>query len=120
MRELGLARRMKSQWHDRGETSERQDVDRVVMENRHQTKNLVRAYVFEIEVRNQLARKIALPIDHQDLVLEIHQPAAIESKLPQSARSEQQIQMRKRAERRPLPNHAKARFEQRLIEGPAV
>jgi hypothetical protein len=111
---------MKRARNDGGQARQRQDVDGVVMKHRHQAKDFVRPHVFEIDIRNQFTGKIALPFHAQDLIFQFHQPATVESQVPQPARAEQQIQMLQRTERRPLPRHAEARFEQRLIEGAAV
>ena len=90
------------------------------MEDRHQTKDLLRAEIFEIEIRDQFARQIALPLNSQDLSFQINQTATIEPEVPQAARAEQQIQMGQYTEGRALADHPIARFQQRLIEGPAV
>ena len=43
---------------------------------------LLRAHEFEVVVRDQLARQIAFPLDAQDLVFELHQPAGFQAQLP--------------------------------------
>src|SRR5579864_1140860 len=111
---------MKRSRHDRSQAGQRENVDRVVMEDRHQPKDFMRAQIFKIEIWDKLARQIALPFHAQDLVFQIHQPATIETQIPQPAGAEQQIQMLETTEGRALSDHAETRLEQRLIVSTAV
>ena len=58
---------------------QRQDVHRVVVQDGRHSERLARAQILEVHVRDHLPRQIAFPLDAEDLVLEIHQPAAIEA-----------------------------------------
>src|ERR1700684_2556445 len=94
--ELGFVRRMKGPRHNSRQARQRQNVRRVVVEDGHQAKDLLRAEIFEVEVGNQFSWKIPLPLQPQDLILEIHQAAAIKSKITQATRSKQEISMLER------------------------
>ena len=106
--------------HDAGQARQRQNVRGVVMKHRQQARGVARAQILEIDVGNQRAGHVAVALDAQDLVFEIHQAAAVETQLPQAARAVQQIEMLHPRERRARAIQAIARFEQRLIEGAAV
>src|SRR5579875_4223688 len=90
------------------------------MEDRYQAMRLARAQVIEIDVRDQLARQIAVALDSQDLLLELHQAAAFKTQLPEPARAVQQVEVMQTREGRFPPGEAIARFEQRLVVGFAV
>ncbi len=51
-------------------------------------KACLRAQVFEVVIRDHFAGQIALPLHAQDLVLQVHQPAAFQAQFPQAARAE--------------------------------
>ena len=76
--------------------------------------------VSEIAVGDHLARQIALPLDTQNLILQVHQAAAFQAQLPQAARAEKQVEVLHAAERMARARHAEARFQQRLVVGFAV
>lgn len=114
---IGAAKRGR---HDGRETPERQDVDRVVMQNRHQPLRFARAQIFEVDVRDQLARQVAFTLDAEDLPLELHQATVFEAQLPKPPRSMQQIEMIQARERRVARGHAIASLEQRLVVALAV
>ncbi len=90
------------------------------MKDREHARCVAGAQIFEIDVGNQRARHVADPLDAENLVFEIHQPATIEAQFPKSPRAVQQIQMIQFDKRRLRAIHPVARFEQRLIEGAAV
>src|SRR5438046_2600958 len=85
------------------------------MEDRQQLECFARAQILEIDVWDQLARKITLALHAENLILQLYEPATVEPELPQTPRSEQQIEMRQTAERRPRALHTISRFEQRLV-----
>ena len=84
----------KAKRHDGRQAGQRQDIDRVVMEDGHHAKGLLRAQVFEVDVRDHLAGQVAFALDAEDLVLEVHQAAAFEAQLPEAARAVEQIEVR--------------------------
>src|SRR5579883_156039 len=105
---------------DSGKAGEGQDIGRVVLEDREQTRGMPRPQIFEVNIGNERTGEIAVPLDAEDLILEIDQAAAIEAKLPETAGAEKQIQMLHPREGRARAIHPVTCFEQRLIEGPSV
>ena len=112
--------RAKRERHDRRQARQQENVDRVVMENRHHLESPLAAQEIEIHVRDHLAGQIALPLDAEHAILQIDQPAALQPQLPQSARAEQQVEVLHALEGVPRARHAKARFQQRLVVRLAV
>ncbi len=50
-----------------------------MVEDRDQPEGLFGAQVFEVEVRDQLARHVAMALDAEDLIFQIHEAAAFET-----------------------------------------
>ena len=94
------------------QTSQRDDIHHVVMKDRHELEGLLRAQVLKIIIRNHFAGQVTLALEAEDLVLQVHQPAAIQPQFPQAARTMQQVQMSQPRKRRPRARHAVARFQQ--------
>src|SRR5580704_1772869 len=105
---------------DAGQTRQRQNIERVVVEDGNQALNPLGTQVFEVDVRDHCPRNVSGSLKTQHLIFEVDQTAAVEAKLPEAARSVEQIKMRQETERRLGAIQAVARFEQGLIEGRAV
>ena len=106
--------------HDGGQAGQRENIERVVVEDGDQPEGLLRAQEFEVAVGNHLAGQVALALHAQNAVLEVHQAAAFEAQFPEAARAEEQVEMLHAVERMARARHAEARFEQRLVVGLAV
>ncbi len=103
-----------------GQTGQRQNVHRVVMEHGHHPVRLARADILEVNVRNQIAGQITFPHDTQDLLFKLNQPAVLEAKLPQPSCAIEKIKMAETSERRLQAIHPKTGLKQRLIVALAV
>ncbi len=106
--------------HNRSKTCKRQNIHRIVMKNRHQPLRFPAAQVFEIHIWDKLARQVALAINAQDLLFQLHQAAAFQAQFPETARAMQQIEMTQARKRRLVTGHAIASLEQRLVIGASV
>src|SRR3954468_2137147 len=90
------------------------------MEDWHQTVCFARSQIFEINVRNHLSGKVAFALYAEDLVLQLHQPAAFEAQLPKPPCTMQDIKVSHPTKWRLLSRHAIAGFEERLVVRLAV
>ena len=105
---------------DGGEAGEREDVDGVVVEHRHQPLRLARTQIFKVDVRDHFARQVAFTLKAEDLLFEFDEAAAFEAQFPETARAVEEIEVRETAEGRFAAAHAIAHVEQRLIVAAAV
>jgi len=101
--------------NNRGQASQRQNINRVVVKNGNQPGRFLVAQIIKIHKRNQVPRQIAFALHAQNLLLQLNQFAAFQPQLPQPPRPMQQIQMPHAPKWRLRPVHAKARLQQRLI-----
>src|SRR3984885_853052 len=83
---VGAAKR---RGNNRRQATQRQNIDRVVMENRNQPSRLLATQVLEVNIRNHFPRQITLSLEAQNLILEETQPAILKSQFPYPARSMQ-------------------------------
>ena len=90
------------------------------MHDGHYAVSLAGAYIFKINVRDHLARQVALAFNPEHLILKLHQAATVVAQFPQPPRPVQKIQMLQARKRRFLPRHPVTRFKQRLVEALAV
>ena len=115
MAQRGVFRRPERERNHGRQAGQRNDIHHVVVKDRDQLEGLVRAQILEVVIGDHLPGQVAFPLQAQDLVLQVHQPAAIEPQLPQPPRAVQQIEVRHAGEGRPRASHPVAGFEQRLI-----
>ena len=87
---FGIAKSCRNQAREAGQ---RNNIEHVVMEHRNQPERKARAQVFEIVIRDQFARHIGLALEAEDLVFEIHQPAAFQTQFEQAARAVEKIEV---------------------------
>src|SRR3954454_9683374 len=117
MRQRSIFGRLECPGNDCGKASKGQDIDCVVMQNEYDAARLPLAQILEINIRDHLSRKVAFPLEAEDLVFQIDEAAAIESQLPKASGTAQQIEVLHAAEGRLHSSHSIACFEERLIVG---
>src|SRR5687768_13435934 len=97
--QLRIKRRVERLRHDRGETSQGQNIYGVVVKDRRQPEGFTPPEIFEIEIGNHFAGNIAFALETQNLALELDQAAAFKAQLPQASCAGQQVKMLETEER---------------------
>ena len=106
---------MKGPGNDAGEAGEREDIDRIVMQDRHDAVRFAVAQVIEVDVRDHFARQIALALEAENLAFKFYQPATIEAKIPQASRPVQKVEMAHAFEGWLKARHTVAGFKKRTV-----
>ena len=109
---LGVSKGLRD--HSR-QAGERNDVEDVVLEHRHQTMPPLGPQVLEVDVRDHLAGNVTVPFYAEDLGFQVNETAVFEAELEQPPSPVEQVQMLHFGERMPLPAHRVTGFEQRLV-----
>ena len=103
-----------------GNTDERDDIARVVLEDRGDDRRVTVTEVIEVRIRNERAGDIGGPRVVEDAVFELFQRRRAEPVAPETPRGVEQVKMRFVDGELAAERHDEARSQERKVEALAV